>query len=208
IIESHSPCIALTAHTGNWELMAAYFASLGIRVVTIGRVTRNRFAHRLVSTLREHYGVHTVWRSGLQGHREIVKILKSGGTIAALIDQDTHVSSVNSTFFGNFARTPSSLIELGLRHNASFVTAFNFRQPNNTFLVRVEELHERTVEGLVNSYNSRLEEYIRQFPGQWVWFHKRWRSLPSGERLSSSAYEEWLQQATESLSLVTEEASS
>jgi lauroyl/myristoyl acyltransferase len=41
---------------------------------------------------------------------------------------------------------------------------------------------------ILSAYNMELERLVRQFPEQWVWFHKRWRSLPTGAVLSSSEY--------------------
>ena len=49
-----------------------------------------------------------------------------------------------------------------------------------------------SAEEILSEYNRRLAELLRRFPSQWVWFHKRWRSRPTGERLSSREYIAWL----------------
>ena len=192
-IESDKATVALTAHLGNWELLAAYMCLLGVPVVTIARAARKAVLHEFLRDKRESYGVSTIWRGGISAQKEIVRALESGKTVAALIDQDTYVSGQPSEFFSHFVQTPSALVELAKRSNANLVTAFNYRDEDGRYRVEVKELNtELSVSEIIDLYNQRLEEVIRKAPEQWVWFHKRWRSLPSGERLSSTEYMEFL----------------
>jgi KDO2-lipid IV(A) lauroyltransferase len=106
-----------------------------------------------------------------------------------LIDQDTKVESIPVSFFGQAAKTPVSLITLGKKSNARFVSAFLFRTGWFRFTVFVEQIPDGTTEeDILRVYNERLEQYIRRYPDQWVWFHKRWRTTPQGVTLSSKEY--------------------
>ena len=183
------PIIALTAHTGNWDLLAAYVISRGIHVSTIGREARNQAAQTALSFIREGYGIETIWRSDRAGLKRLFTCLKERRVVAALIDQDTQVESISIPFFGAPAKTPVSLITLGEKMNARFVTAFIFREGWGRFRVFIDEIPDLTSpESILCAYNSRLEELIRQYPAQWVWFHKRWRTTPTGKTLSSREY--------------------
>jgi lauroyl/myristoyl acyltransferase len=52
----------------------------------------------------------------------------------------------------------------------------------------------QTEEEILTEYHSHLEDYIREYPAQWVWFHKRWRTLTDGTRLSARNYPLYLKE--------------
>ncbi len=187
------PIVVLTAHTGNWDLLAAYNISEGFKVTTIGREARSPTMQAALKSLREAYGVETIWRSDKLGVKRLMTCLKENRVVAALIDQDTRVDSEFVPFFGIPAKTPSSLIALGKKYKARFVSAFLLRQPDGTYEMFVKELDttQDTV-GVLAQYHSHLEEIIRQYPDQWVWFHKRWRTQPEQKTMSTKEYVRWL----------------
>lgn len=189
LLSSSRPIIALTAHTGNWDLLGAYVVAQGVHVTTIGREARSRLAQSILAAIRKRYGIHTIWRSDKSAIKRLAAELKNGNTIAALIDQDTRVKSEFAPFFGLPAKTPSSLVSLGKRYDAYFVSAFIFRTGWREFSLFIEPFAEEASEvEILKMYNARLEQYIREYPEQWVWFHKRWRSRMNGDTLSSSRY--------------------
>lgn len=189
------PLVALTAHTGNWDLLAAYTISRGVPLTTVGREARNPAAQEILRSIRDGYGIETIWRSDRSGVKRLLGCMRDRRTVAALIDQDTHVESAYVPFFGEPARTPSALIGLGQKCNARFVSAFMFRTGRGRFETFIEELDSSlSPEELLTEYNRRLAALLRRFPTQWVWFHKRWRSRPSGETLRSREYLRWLRE--------------
>jgi KDO2-lipid IV(A) lauroyltransferase len=199
------PIVCLTAHTGNWDLLAAWVISKGIPLTTIGREARKPSAQAVLKAIRDGYGIETIWRSDRSGLKRLISCLKERRVLAALIDQDTRVESISVPFFGEQAKTPVSLITLGRKMNARFVTAFIFRTGWMRFSVFIEEVPELSSDQeVLRVYNQRLEALIRRFPDQWVWFHKRWRSPPGQETLSSKAYEHMLRARL--ASTVTQEA--
>jgi KDO2-lipid IV(A) lauroyltransferase len=194
-IASERPIIALTAHTGNWDLLAAYVIARGVPLTTIGREARSPSAQLVLRSIREGYGIETIWRSDRSGLKRLIQCLKERRVVAALIDQDTRVDSISVPFFGTPAKTPVSLISLGMKANARFVTAFLFRTGWLRYTIFVEEIPAlHTEQEILAEYNLRLERLIRQYPEQWVWFHKRWRSRPDGVTLSSREYQTLLTQ--------------
>ena len=194
IVSRKKGVIILSAHTGNWDLLAACSVKRGFKVTVIGKPTKSAGLQDALSEVRANYGVTTLWRSGASSIRHILAILKKGESVAALIDQDTEVISKMVPFFGRLAATPETLIELGKRCGAIIVMPFIVRTGTNHYKITVTELDPSlsTVEMLV-VFNNSLEKLIRKHPSQWVWFHKRWRTLESGERLSSRNYVESLQ---------------
>lgn len=185
--------IALTAHYGNWELLAAYVAAQKIPLTVVGRQTRRSNFHTEVARIRQLYGVKTVWRESTSLAREIISDLKNGSVIAALIDQDTDVQSAFVPFFGMPASTPSSLVRLALRSETPMVAAFLRRNHDFTFSVKITQLTSTgTVEDVLLQYHQLLETEIRNDPYQWVWFHKRWRTTTSDGKRAGKMYLQWL----------------
>lgn len=183
------PVIALTAHTGNWDLLAAYTIARGIPLSTVGKEARNPNVQVALRSMREAYGIDTIWRSDKSGIKRIVSCFKERRVMAALIDQDTRVDSVFVPFFGTAAKTPSALIDLGKRFNARFVSAFIIRTEGIRFEIHTAELDSsRSTEEILAEYHHNLEHLIRAHPDQWVWIHKRWRTDPSGTTLGTKDY--------------------
>ena len=190
------PVIALTGHCGNWDLLAAYIISKGVPVAAAGRTANNATLQELLVDLRARYGIKTLWRAEFQTVQGILRELRAGQVVAALIDQDTVVHSAFAPFFGRLAKTPSGLVTLAKRVGAMLFTAFLFREGPG-YKIYMEELDSALpVETILTEYNQRLEKLICKYPEQWAWVHKRWRSLPNGETLSSQEY----------LALLTQEA--
>jgi KDO2-lipid IV(A) lauroyltransferase len=161
----------------------------GIPLTTIGREARNPAGQHILAKMRQGYGIETIWRSDRRAVKRLMECMKERRVVAALIDQDTRVDSLYVPFFGSPAKTPSSLISLGKRARARFVSAFLFRVGFMRYEVFTEEFPDDLSEDeLLAMYNARLEALIRRFPGQWVWFHKRWRSRPDGTVLSTRQY--------------------
>jgi KDO2-lipid IV(A) lauroyltransferase len=87
-----------------------------------------------------------------------------------------------------------TIVTLAKRYNARISTAFLFRRRPGDYLVYFEPIDDHlSVEQILQTYNQRLEQLIRLYPEQWVWFHKRWRTQ-GGKRLSSSQYMAFLEQ--------------
>jgi KDO2-lipid IV(A) lauroyltransferase len=194
-ITNPRPVVVLTGHTGNWDLLAAYVIARGAQIATIGRESRNPALQDVLRSIREGYGVETIWRSDKSGIKKLINHLKDGRIVAALIDQDTRVASAHVEFFSESTKTPSSIITLGKKYNATFISCFLFRTSKKNFQVFVELFDQNlSTEDILTQYSKRLECLIRRYPEQWVWFHKRWRTTPDGHTKSSREYIAWLQQ--------------
>jgi Kdo2-lipid IVA lauroyltransferase/acyltransferase len=182
VVARGKPIITLSAHTSNWDLLAAYVSRMGLACGVIARVARSREVQAILAEMRASYGV----TSGLKA---IIRQLRERKILAALIDQDTQVTSVFVPFFGRMAKSPSALVELGKKYGAVIVSTFIVRTGFCRYAVIVEEIDPSlSVEEILSIYNARLEALIRRYPEQWVWMHKRWRSTPDGRILSSRDY--------------------
>lgn len=188
--------IALSAHLGNWDAMGAFFANKNVPLLAIAKQARNPATHFVLEKLRKSFGFNTLWRANKKGIAEILKCLNAGQVVAAVIDQDTRVSSIPIQFFNTPASTPYTIIEIGKKVNALFVTAFVVKTDAGRFDIRIKEIpSDLSTEEILIEYNKQLESIIREYPEQWAWIHKRWRTLTSTERLGGKQYLEYLKTA-------------
>lgn len=186
--------ITLSAHTGNWELLAATAIARGVPLTLIAREAKRPEWQGVLRSIRERYGGSVIWRADRDGTVQVLKALTERRTIAALLDQDTEVRSILVPFFSIPVQVPSSLIEVAKRLKIPVVSAFCFRDERGGYRIEVTEFDlEQSVEAILLEYHRRLESLIRAHPEQWVWFHKRWRTLQDGKRLSSREYVEYLE---------------
>lgn len=191
---ARQPLIALSGHVGNWELLAASMVLKKISVATIARPARSQILHSILERIRSDYGLRVIWRGGKATLREVVKELGDKSVVAVLLDQDIAGACEWIPFFGRPVRVPVAVVEAGKKVGATFVSAFAVRLTPDRFRLSVRSIpHNLSTREILTHYHSHLEAVIQEFPEQWVWFHKRWRSSMDGKRMSSAEYTVWLE---------------
>jgi KDO2-lipid IV(A) lauroyltransferase len=177
--------LALTCHVGNWELLAAYVAMKGYAANVVGASIYDPRLDDLVVNNRLQSGMKYIARGSAT--REIIRALRRNEIVGLLIDQDTkHVDGVFVNFLGEKAYTPVGPVILAMKTQAAVVPIAIHIQKDNTHLIEAEdELNLVFTED--ESYNrihntqicsNAIEKFIRKYPSQWVWMHRRWRTRP------------------------------
>lgn len=181
-VKSGRGVVIATGHIGNWEVMGAATAQLGLPLNVIARRLNDERLNRMVIDLRASAGVRTILRESADSAKEILRALRRGEMLALLIDQDIDVEGTFVEFFGCPAWTSTGAAALALRTGALFVTAAAQRTAPGRHLVRVREVEidvdaprERAIIDATQRATRQLEEWIRQCPEQWAWLHQRWR---------------------------------
>lgn len=198
--------IALSAHLGCFELLAAFHAAYGVNISVIGRDPNYPVLGQVLRLMRSDYGVHTIWREDSSATRKLLRALKDGHVIAALIDQDTAVENCFAPFFSLPAAYPRGLLRLALKNNIPLVSSFIVRTAPGRHRViteefKLEQVAEKSEAAILSEFSLRLERLVLQYPEQWLWWHRRWRrregidynSKPELLR-STSQYLEWLRE--------------
>ena len=178
IVASGRPCIVVTGHFANWEVMACALAQSELDVaITYRRINNPHFDAR-VRQQREGYGTKTlVPKSGAAGARHLLAALKSGRSVALLNDQKFN-TGLSVPFFGREAMTAPGPTRLALQAGIP-VLPISCRREGARFVVRY---HAPWVPESVESGVARIvawtESVIKEAPEQWFWAHRRW---PKGE---------------------------
>ena len=177
---SGRPILLLTGHCGNWELIGPVYNEAGVPLAAVARPLDDAGLQQLLVDLRDHLGTTTIARGTRGAPRQLLEVLRRGGALAMLIDQDTQVDGVWVPFFGRPAFTPVGAAEIALRQKANVLPSFIERRPDGSHLVRILpplDLPSDPKEATA-LMTAKIEEQVRRRPEQWVWWHKRWRRQP------------------------------
>lgn len=182
--------IAVTAHFGNFPLMMLCCARQGYKTASIIRPARDAALERYLFRRRNECGVRTVYAVP---RRECVhnalKSLSGGEVLFIPLDQNFGSGGgVFVDFFGQKAATATGPVVFARRSGAPIVPMFIIREKDGTHTIMVEpvfELQERADEQEAAAVNiaaltNLIERYIRRYPHEWGWMHRRWKSKPSG----------------------------
>jgi Kdo2-lipid IVA lauroyltransferase/acyltransferase len=178
--------VLITGHIGNWELMAAILSKRGHRLNVIAAPLYDPNIDDWIVSLRSRFNVETISRGSPSASRKILGVLKKKEILGLLIDQDTKVEGVFVDFFNKKAHTPAGAAQLALRSHATTIMCFVTRLPGGRHRITIEKPmtlfrsgnKEQDVEVNTAMFTSRIEEVVKQYPEQWVWMHRRWRTKP------------------------------
>src|SRR6185503_12107515 len=182
--------ILLTAHLGAWELTSFAFSFLGHPMTIPVRRIDNPRIEQLIDPYRTRFGNSTLDK--LTAARLMLKILRSGDRhIGLLPDLNTlDDEAIFVDFFGVPAATNFVIAKLALRTNAPLLPVFApWSKEKKKYLLTVTPPlvpestgdEEADIRRLTTDLALRIENQIRQHPGQWLWVHKRWKTRPPGE---------------------------
>ncbi len=175
--------ICISAHLGNWELLALYIAYCGYPITVVARDVYDERINRILMNFRKESGVSVILRNSPSSGREILKVLNNQGLVAMLIDQDTKVKGVMVDFFGEKANTPAGPALLARRRSVPILPCFINRVSNKKHrvvfcpevdIVKTENV-QQDLEVNTRNLNKLIEHQIREYPEEWVWMHRRWR---------------------------------
>ena len=176
--------LVLTAHLGNFDLLAMFSAQRGYPLTIVSKEIKNRTVNRLWMRLRERYGVKIVLSHN--SLRACLKALKNDGLLGFILDQNRpHDQGVFVTFFGRPACTTPGLAFISAVARAPVVPAFIHRTADGRHHLRVypalDPPPDRGIDSLrraTQQYTTIIEQEIRRHPEEWTWIHRRWKTQP------------------------------
>ncbi len=115
--------------------------------------------------------------------------MRENGAVGMLIDQNQKRWGTFVDFFGRSCATVRGPALIALKTGASMIFFASIRQPDGTIRVTFEPVEidyqagptEENITDITQRCTSRLEHYIRLYPDQWFWMHRRWKTRPDGE---------------------------
>jgi KDO2-lipid IV(A) lauroyltransferase len=181
--------IFLTAHLGAWELLCFAHAALYSPLSFLVRPIDNPRIEEMIEQIRMRFGNQPVDKKSAA--RTAIRLLRQGGTLGILADLNTQPrEGVFVPFFGHLACTTAGAAVLALRADATVIPCcapwdesrkrFVFRGGPLLELVRTGD-EARDIEINTARFTAAIERWVRAYPDQWLWIHKRWKTRPAGE---------------------------
>jgi Kdo2-lipid IVA lauroyltransferase/acyltransferase len=180
----------LTAHFGGWELSAFVHSLHGHWLNIVMRPMDNPYLDRLLQSYRTMHSNKVVPKDDFV--RGLLAAMKAAETVGILMDTNmTPPQGVFVNFFGIPACTASGLARIALRTDAAVVPGFTIwdeslgkyrlRFDPALELIRTGDL-EADIVANTQKFTKVIEDYVRQYPDQWLWVHRRWKTRPEGEK--------------------------
>jgi KDO2-lipid IV(A) lauroyltransferase len=180
----------LTAHLGGWEIGSFVHSIHGHKLRIVIRALDNPYLDHMVQRYRTLHGNSTFEKQDFA--RGLISAMRAGETVGLLMDQNmTPLAGVFVNFFGVPACTASGIARVALRTEAAVVPAFTIwdsmlAKYRITFapplvLAKTGD-DERDVLEATQLFTQVIEEFVRKYPEQWLWVHRRWKTRPEGEK--------------------------
>jgi Kdo2-lipid IVA lauroyltransferase/acyltransferase len=179
----------LTGHLGAWELSAFAHSLHGHPLSIVMRSLDNPYVDGLLQRYRTMHGNRTVDKDDFV--RGLLSAMRAGETVGILMDTNmTPPQGVFVDFFGVPACTASGLARIALRTDAAVVPGFTvwdaklrkyiLRFDPAVELIRTGD-NEADIVANTAKFTRVIEDVIRQYPDQWLWMHRRWKTRPPGQ---------------------------
>ena len=179
----------LTGHLGGWELSAFAHALHGHPLHFVMRPLDNPYLDRMVRDYRTMHGNIPILKD--DPVRDLLRAMKEGATVGILMDTNMlPPQGIFVDFFGIPACTPSGLARIALRTDAAVVPGFTVWDPVlGKYRLRFDPAVQllRTgddgadIRANTQLFTSVIEDFIRLYPDQWLWVHRRWKTRPPGQ---------------------------
>jgi Kdo2-lipid IVA lauroyltransferase/acyltransferase len=179
----------LTGHLGGWELSAFAHSLYGHPLRFVMRPLDNPYLDQMVREYRTMHGNIPILKD--DPVRELLRAMKDGATVGILMDTNMMPpQGIFVDFFGIPACTPSGLARIALRTNAAVVPGFTLWDPVLRKYrlrfdppVKLVRTGDNDVDIVTNTqlFTKVIENFVRKYPDQWLWVHRRWKTRPSGQ---------------------------
>lgn len=173
--------IFILGHFGNWELLGRVAVRKGIKIAAVGREIKNRGVNRYIKERRVNTGIDILDKKG--SFKNLLSALKDGKSIAILIDQYAGRRAVFVDFFGIPTSTTHSPVLLALKTGCPIIPVFIIREDKGHRIIveppiKIVKTGDISGDIKINTelIVKPLERYVRQYPEQWWWVHRRWRN--------------------------------
>ncbi len=175
-----------TGHFGSWEIFNILPSTVGLQLNILVRRIDNPLIENYVDKIRTRFGTVTIDKRKI--NKQLFQILESGGCLGILADLNVQErGSVFVDFFGIPASTTTSIAKIALKTKASILPAFVVWE-GRKYVVYIEPEvvydaveSEENIRQITQEITAKIEEYVRKYPDQWLWIHKRWNTRPKGE---------------------------
>jgi KDO2-lipid IV(A) lauroyltransferase len=181
--------LVVTGHLGLWELSSFYHSLMGCPMSMVIRRLDNPLVDRLVNGIRCLHGNTVVHKDDFA--RGLLGAMRRGETVGILMDTNmTPPQGIFVDYFGTPACTASGLARVAMRTEAAVLPGFlTWREDEKKYVLEFGEPlelvrtnnDEQDMAANTQICTTAIETWVRRYPEQWLWVHRRWKTRPAGE---------------------------
>lgn len=177
-LKTKQGAIFISGHFGNFELASIISENLSLNLNLVYRPANNPFVNYLINRGRLAHKVK-LFPKGIAGVRHIQRALIEGGIIGMMVDQKTN-DGIDAEFLGHPAKTTSLPAKLAIRYKTPIIFGIVRRTSGANYELVISEpikiKESESPDAVTQRINDELGKWIKQYPEQWFWVHKRWKS--------------------------------
>ena len=183
-LEMKKGVFAVSGHLGNFPLMLAFMSSRGLRVNVVTRQIKAKWADRLYTGMLNRFGTGTITKERVA--LGIIRALKNKEIIGYVLDQNMQMDTgIFVDFFGRKASTIRGLATFTNKYGSPILPAYVVSSPKgHKIFIDKPYIYDSSQENelqLTQRFTSMIEGWIRKYPEQWIWYHRRFKTRPAGE---------------------------
>ena len=168
--------VFITGHFGSWEILGQWVARNVPLFVGVAQKQKNRGAHNFFINQRELAGTKHIIRGN--SIKLMYEVLSNNGLLGLVSDQDAKKKGIFVDFFGTPASTPKGAALFHINTKAPLLLGVCFKENFQKYHIHFKAINtkNKNLEEITQEYTSQLEFYIKQYPDQYFWFHRRWKT--------------------------------
>jgi len=181
--------LIVTGHLGAWELSSFYHSLMGYPMSMVIRRLDNAHVDQLVNGIRCLHGNRVLHKDDFA--RGLLGAMRQGETVGILMDTNmTPPQGVFVPYFGHMACTASGLARVALKTGAAVLPGFMlWEEAEQKYVLHfgseiplacTDDDEQDAIENTAR-FTAAIEAYVRRYPDQWLWVHRRWKTRPEGE---------------------------
>lgn len=187
VLAANKGLLVLSAHTGNWDLLCTVAPRFNYPATVITKNLRNSALNSYWMGTRARFGLKFV--PAHNSYRQCLAALRNNEIVAFILDQNMiNTEGIFVDFLGKPACTSPGLAYMSAQSGAAVAPMFIIRLENGKHRVKVlptipppPDRKPDTIRIYTQRYTKVIENVIREHPDQWIWIHRRWRTVPPAQ---------------------------
>lgn len=184
VLSKGKGALALTAHLGNFDLLCTIAPRFNFPTTIITKKIKNQALNDWWMKARSRFGLKFV--PAHNSYRQCLGALRKNEIVAFILDQNMiDKEGIFVDFFGKPACTSPGLAYMSAQSGAAVVPVFMIRLADGRHRVKVmapipppPDRKPETIRHFTQLYTKIIEDVIREYPEQWIWVHRRWKTVP------------------------------
>jgi len=176
--------VAITSHLDNWELLGAIVVKMGYNLSAIYHPMKNPLSDRFIKNIREKAGINLIPMD--RAYRGVIKALKDNNLVGFISDQDAGKDGIFIDFFNRPASTFIGPAFFSIKTKAPMILFTLIREKDDAHIlyiskplpVKVSNDEKEDIYYNTKLWSDELEKWVKKYPEQWFWVHRRWHTKP------------------------------